>query len=255
MLRRVMAVAVNTYRESIRDRVLLTLIVFAMVVMGGARVIQPVALGEADKIVKDLGLSAITLFCVLIAVLVGGRIVFKEVERRTIYLVLARPVRRMEFILGKYFGLMGVLGTSLVLMTIGFYLVLLTSGMGTPLNLLWAVLMTWFELVLLTAVAVMFSTLVTPVAGAVFTLAVYVIGHGTPLLKQLAAMSPSKVIDGIGLFLYYVLPNLTNFNIRGEVVHGVLLNPEALLLSVAYALVYTATLLLISIAAFGRKDF
>ncbi len=250
-----MAVAVNTYRESIRDRVLLTLIVFALVVMGGARVIQPVALGEADKIVKDLGLSAITLFCVLIAVLVGGRIVFKEVERRTIYLVLARPVRRMEFILGKYFGLLAVLGTSLVLMTIGFYLVLFTSGMGTPLNLLWAVLMTGFELALLTAVAVMFSTLVTPVAGAVFTLAVYVIGHGAPLLKQLAAMSPSKVVDAIGLFLYYVLPNLTNFNIRGEVVHGVLLNPEALLLSVAYALVYTATLLLISIATFSRKDF
>jgi len=255
MLRRILAIAINTFRESVRDRVLLTLLVFALLVMGGARIVQPVALGEADKIVKDLGLSAITLFSVLIAVMVGGRIVFKEVEKRTIYLVLARPVRRLEFILGKYFGLMGVLATSLVLMTVGFYLVLVTSGMGLPLNLLWAVLMTGFELALLTAVAVMFSTLVTPVAGAVFTFAVYVIGHGTPLLKQLAAMSPSRFIDGTALFLYYVLPNLTNFNIRGEVVHGVLLNPPALLLSAAYSVVYTATLLLIAMAAFSRKDF
>ncbi|MBM3315237.1 ABC transporter permease, partial [candidate division WOR-3 bacterium] len=127
MLRRILAIAINTFRESVRDRVLLTLLVFALLVMGGARIVQPVALGEADKIVKDLGLSAITLFSVLIAVMVGGRIVFKEVEKRTIYLVLARPVRRLEFILGKYFGLMGVLATSLVLMTVGFYLVLVTS--------------------------------------------------------------------------------------------------------------------------------
>ncbi len=120
MWQRLSAIALNTFRESVRDRVLVALIVIGLVVVGSAKVLQPVAMGEADKIIKDLGLSAITLFCVLIAVLVGGRIVYREVEKRTIFLVLARPVRRLEFIIGKYLGLMAVLVVSLVLMTVGF---------------------------------------------------------------------------------------------------------------------------------------
>ena len=255
MIERVSGVALNTFRESIRDKVLVTLIVFAVLVMGSARVIQPLALGEEAKVIKDLGLSAITLFCVLIAILVGGRIVYKEVEKRTIYIMLAKPVRRWEFILGKYLGLMAVLGVSLVVMTAAFYAILLVMGVGVELPLLLAVLMTFFELAILTAVAVLFSTFSTPITGAVFTFAVYFVGHLTRDLKLLAAMSPSVVVKIVSQFLYYVLPNLSNFNIRGEVVYGAVLDPYALLLSGLYALVYTATLLLISTAIFNRKEF
>jgi len=255
MVGRIAGVALNTFREAVRDKVLLTLLVFAVVVMGGAKVVQPVAMGEAVKIVKDLGLSAITLFCVLIAILVGGRMVYKEVEKRTIYLVLARPVRRSEFIVGKYLGLMAVLLVSVAVMTVAFYLILLLTAAQPTFQLLWAVFLTYLELALLTAVAIMFSTFVTPIASAVFTFGVYFIGHSTPLLKQLAALSTAPVVKIIGLVLYYVLPNLENFNLRGEVVHGVPLNPVAIGLSTAYALVYVATLLLISVVAFSRKDF
>ncbi|MGQ9707749.1 MAG: ABC transporter permease [bacterium] len=255
MFKRISGVAVNTFRESVRDRVLVALIVIAIIVMASAKVIQPVAMGEAEKIIKDLGLSAITLFSVLVAILVGGRIVYREVEKRTIYLLLARPVRRMEFILGKYSGLMLVLLVSLGLMTVGFYLVLLIAGVKSEPRLLWAVVMTVFELMLLTAVAVLFSAFVTPIASAVFTFLVYFIGHSTYLLKQLVAMSPSPIIKFIGLFLYYLLPNLGNFNIRGDVVYGAPLNPGALLLAAGYSIVYTFTLLLIAIAVFNRRDF
>ncbi len=255
MWQRLSAIALNTFRESVRDRVLVALIVIGLVVVGSAKVIQPVAMGEGDKIIKDLGLSAITLFCVLIAVLVGGRIVYREVEKRTIFLVLARPVRRLEFIVGKYLGLMAVLIVSLVLMTVGFYGIMLLANVPIAFNLLWAVVMTGLELAVITAVAVLFSTFVTPIAGAVFTFIVYFIGHSTYLLKQLAAMSPSPIVKVIGLFLYYILPNLSNFNIKGEVVHNVPLNPQAMVLSAIYALVYTVTLLLISVVLFNRKDF
>lgn len=255
MIERVSGVALNTFRESIRDKVLVTLIVFAVLVMGSARVIQPLALGEEAKVIKDLGLSAITLFCVLISILVGGRIVYKEVEKRTIYIMLAKPVRRWEFILGKYFGLMAVLAVSLAVMTAAFYVILFVMGVGLQLNLLLAVLMTYFQLAILTAVAVLFSTFSTPITGAVFTFVVYFVGHLTRDLKLLAAMSPSGVVKVISQFLYYVLPNLSNFNIRAEVVYGAVLDPYALLLSGLYALVYTATLLLISAAIFNRKEF
>jgi len=255
VIERVSGVALNTFRESVRDKVLVTLVAFAVLVMGSARVIQPLALGEEAKVIKDLGLSAITLFCVLISILMGGRIVYKEIEKRTIYIMLAKPVRRWEFILGKYLGLMAVLVVSLVVMTAAFYVILLILGIGAPLYLMLAVLMTFFELAILTAVAVLFSTFSTPITGAVFTFAVYFVGNLTRDLKLLAAMSPSVVVKVVSQFLYYVLPNFSNFNIRAEVVYGAALDPDALLLSGLYALVYTATLLLISAAIFNRKEF
>ena len=255
MIDRVSGVALNTFRESIRDKVLVTLIIFAVLVMGSSRVIQPLALGEEAKIIKDLGLSAITLFCVLISILVGGRIVYREVEKRTIYIMLAKPVRRWEFILGKYLGLMAVLVVSLVVMTAAFYVILLILGVGAPLYLMLAILMTLFELAILTAVAVLFSTFSTPITGAVFTFAVFFVGHLSRDLKLLAAMSPSPVVKAVSYLFYYVLPNLANFNIRPEVVYGAPLDPFGLLLSGLYALVYTATLLLISAAIFNRKEF
>ena len=255
MFNRISGVALNTFRESIRDKVLVTLIVFAILVMGSSKVIQPLALGEEAKVIKDLGLSAITLFCVLISILVGGRIVYKEVEKRTIYIMLAKPVRRWEFIVGKYLGLMSVLAVSVAVMTVAFYAIMLILGVGAPLSLLLAILMTLFQLAILTAVAVMFSTFATPITGAVFTFAVYFVGHLTRDLKLLAAMSPSIVVKVVSYGLYYVLPNLSNFNIRGEAVYNVPLDPLALALSGLYAVVYTATLLLISVAIFDRKEF
>jgi ABC-type transport system involved in multi-copper enzyme maturation permease subunit len=252
---RISGIALNTFRESIRDKVLITLIIFAVLVMAGSRVIQPLALGEEGKIIKDLGLSAITLFCVLIAILVGGRIVYREVEKRTIYIMLAKPVRRWEFILGKYLGLMMVLVVSLVVMTAAFYAILVILGEGAPLYLLLAVLMTFFELAIITAVAVLFSTFSTPITGAVFTFAVYFVGHLSKDLKLLAAISPSPIVKVASYVFYYALPNLGNFNVRPEVVYGAPLDPSALILSGLYALVYTATLLLVSAAVFNRKEF
>lgn len=255
MSARIYGIALNTFRESIRDKVLVTLLVFALLVMGSSRVIQPLALGEEGKVVKDIGLAAINLFTVLIAILVGGRIVYKEVEKRTIYIMLAKPVRRWEFIVGKYAGLMAVLVVSLAVMTVCFYLLMPLLGVRTSALMLVAVLMTYCQLAIITAVAVLFSTFVTPIAGAVFTFAVYFVGHLTRDLKLLAAMSPSPVVKAVSEFLYYILPNLGNFNLRAEVARNALIDPTAVVLSVIYAIVYSATLLLISIAIFNRKEF
>ena len=255
MFNRISGIALNTFRESVRDKVLVTLIVFAIIVMGSARIIQPLALGEEAKVIKDLGLSAITFFCVLIAILVGGRIVYKEIDKRTIYIMLAKPVRRWEFILGKYLGLMAVLSVSVAVMTAAFYVIMLVLGVGASAYLLLAIAMTLCQLAILTAVAVMFSTFATPITGAVFTFAVYFVSHLTRDLKLLAAMSPSVVVKAVSYGLYYVLPNLGNFNVRGEAVYNVPLDPLGLVLAALYALVYTATLLLISVAIFNRKEF
>jgi ABC-type transport system involved in multi-copper enzyme maturation permease subunit len=255
MTGRIAGIALNTFRESIRDKVLVTLLIFAVLVMGSSRVIQPLALGEEGRVVKDLGLASITFFTVLIAILVGGRIVYKEVEKRTIYIMLAKPVRRWEFILGKYTGLMAVLAVSLAVMTAAFYLMLPIVGVKASPYLLLAILMTFFQLAILTAVAVLFSTFVTPIASAVFTFAIYFVGHLTRDLKLLAAMSPSPVVKVVSEVLYYVLPNLGNFNVRAEVARDALVDPASLVLAIGYSVVYSATLLLISVAIFNRKEF
>jgi ABC-type transport system involved in multi-copper enzyme maturation permease subunit len=255
MTGRIRAIAVNTFREAIRDKVLLTLLVFAVLVMASAKVIQPLALGEEAKVVQDLGLAALTLFCVLIAILIGGRLVYKEIEKRTVYIVLAKPVRRWEFIVGKYFGLLAVLAVSIAVMAVAFYVILLVTGVPLSAYPLVAMAMTMCELAILTAVAILFSTFVTPIASAVFTFGVYFVGHLTRDLRLLAAMSPSPLVQAVSQLLYFTLPNLNNFNVRGEVVHNVLLDPGALSLSVLYALAYSATLLLVSVLIFSRRDF
>jgi Cu-processing system permease protein len=140
-------------------------------------------------------------------------------------------------------------------MTVAFYAIMLALGIGASAYLLLAVAMTMCQLAMLTAVAVMFSTFATPITGAVFTFAVYFVGHLTRDLKLLAAMSPSVAVKAVSYGLYYVLPNLSNFNIRGEAVYSVPLDPLGLVLAALYALVYTATLLLISVAIFNRKEF
>ncbi len=255
MIGRIRAVALNTFREAVRDRVLVTLVIFAVVVMGASRVIQPLALGEESKVIKDIGLAAITLFCVLIAILVGGRLVYKEVEKRTIYIILSKPVRRWEFIVGKYFGLLGVLALSLVVMTVCFYAVLWILRVGAPLALVLAVVMTFFELAILTAAAILFSSFATPITGSVFAFGIYFVGHMARDLRVLAGMTPSPVVRVISLVVYYLLPNLSNFNIRGDVVHGAPLDPVGLLLSMFYAVVYSTVLLLVAMAIFSRREF
>jgi ABC-type transport system involved in multi-copper enzyme maturation permease subunit len=252
---RVRSIALNTFREAVRDRVLLTLIVFAVLVMGASRAIQPLALGEESKVIKDMGLASITVFCVLIAILVGGRLVHKEVDKRTIYIMLSKPVRRWEFILGKYCGLLAVLAASLATMTACFYVVLFLLRAEPTAGLLLAVLLTFFELAIVTAVAMLFSTFATPITGSVFTFAVYFVGHMARDLRLLAAMSQSAVVKAVCFAVYYVLPNLSNFNIRGDVVYGALVDPGAYALSVLYALVYSTTVLLVSVALFSRREF
>lgn len=252
---KIIGVILNTFRESIRDKVFITIIIFAVLVMAGGKIIQPLALGEEAKVVKDIGLNSIALFSTLIAILVGGRLVYKEIEKRTLYLIITRPIHRWQFIVGKYFGLLLVLFESILIMTCAFYLIMILLNISAGLNLLLSVLFTFFELLVITAIAILFSTFSTPITGAVFTFAIYFIGHLTRDLKTFGAMSKSNAVKTLCDIMYYVLPNLANFNIKGEVVHNVTIAPQIIVLTIAYAVVYSAIIVFASCIIFQRKDF
>ncbi len=252
---KITGIILNTFRESVRDKVFITIIIFAILVIGSGRVIKPLALGEEAKVVKDIGLNAITFFSVLIAILVGGRLVYKEIEKRTIYLILSRPIPRWQFVLGKYLGLLLVLFESLLIMTGAFYIIMFLLNIPSNVYLLWAILMTFCQLWILTAIAILFSTFSTPITSSIFTFAIYVMGHLTRDLKVFAKLSKSPINELFANIIYYVLPNFSNFNIKSAVVHNLIIETNAMLLTILYAIFYSALMLFIASQILARKDF
>ena len=247
------AIALNTFREAIRDRILYLLLVFALILIGVSRLLSLLTVGNEEKIIKDMGLAAISLFGVLTAAFVGVNLVFKEIERRTVYTLLAHPVRRWQFLGGKFLGLLAVIGMNLTLMTLGLSLLLLFRGQG-PWELLPAVLLIYVELVVITAFALLFSSLTNPILAAVWTFATYVVGHLTWSLKLLQERIPEGIGRTMCEVVYWILPNLERLNVKREVVHGLAL-PFGIVQPIAYGLAYALIVLTLACLVFERKDF
>jgi len=253
MLTRVSAIALNTFREAIRHRILYLLLVFAVAMISFAQILSLLTIGSEEKIVKDFGLASIDVFGVLTAVFIGIGLVSREIERRTVYTILAKPVHRFEFILGKYAGLSLTLLVNTSVMTAWFFVVLLLKGMFDA-RLCAAVLLLLFQFLLITALAVLFSCLSTPILSSVMTLALYVVGHLLWSLDLLSARLTSETGKMLCRALYYLLPNLGNFDIKGEVVNGLTVAPGRLLWAALYLVLYGSAILSTACAAFERKE-
>ena len=248
------AIALNTFREAIRDRVLYLLLVFAMILIGVSRLMSLLTVGSEEKIIKDMGLAAISVFGVLIAVFVGVNLVFKEIERRTVYTLLANPVRRWQFLAGKYVGLMALLVMNTGLMTLALFGLLLLRG-ESPWALTPAILLIVVELGIVTAFALLYSSLTNPILAAVWTFATYVMGHLAWSLQLLKDRVPEGISRWLCDLVYWLLPNLERLNIKREVVHGLALPDGFVLWAVAYGLGYSSVVLVLACVAFERKDF
>ena len=252
---KVLAIARNTFREAVRDRVVHILLVFSLILIVGSRVLSPLALGEGVKITKDLGLSLISLFGLLVVIFVGSSLVHKEVERRTIYILLSKPIRRWEFLIGKFTGMAAVLGAVTALMLGVLLALLVATGAGYDGGVVVAAGLVAVELVVMTAVALLFSTFTTPTLSAVFTLALYMVGHLSGDLLEFARAVPNPANRIASEILYCVLPNLEMLNVRAEVVHGLELGPMRVAAAVAYAALYTLFLLGTGSVILSRRDF
>jgi ABC-type transport system involved in multi-copper enzyme maturation permease subunit len=248
------AIALNTFREAIRDRILYLLLAFALILIGVSRLLSLLTVGNEEKIIKDIGLSAISVFGVLTAVFVGVSLVFKEIERRTVYTLLAHPVRRWQFIVGKFSGLFALLAMNLTLMSVALAGVLLLRS-ESPWPLVPAIVLILVELALITAFALLFSSVTNPILAALWTFAVYLMGHLSWSLQLLK----DKLPEGSGRWLcdlvYAVLPNLDRLNLKAQAVHGAPLAPGVVPLAMAYGLGYTLLVLLLACFAFERKEF
>lgn len=251
---RVLSIAFNTFRENIREKLLYNLLIFALLMIGSSILLTGLTVGEWDRLIINLGLSSMNFFGVLIAIFVGISLVSKEIDKKTIYTILSKPVPRYEFLLGKYLGLMITLFVNTVVMVAGLLAVMVYLDAPITLLLFEAIGFIFIELVVITAVGLLFSTFTSTTLSAIFTLAIYVIGHLSTDLVQFGAK-----MDGLGRALlnaiYYILPNLERFNLKGHVIHKVNVVGTDVLLTTAYGLAYAGLLLVLASIIFQRRDF
>jgi ABC-type transport system involved in multi-copper enzyme maturation permease subunit len=251
-------IARNTFREAVRDRVLYNLLLFALLLIGGAIFLGELSGGQEAKIIVDLGLSATLLFGVFIAIFVGVGLVYKEIERRTLYAILSKPVGRGQFLLGKYLGLCLTLMVNVVVMGIGvsFALAYVTKGWNPLIIRIWpTIFLIYIELTLITGVALLFSSFSTPALSALLTFMVFIIGHLSADLKSFASSLGGITARWFFNALYYLLPNLSHYSFITPAAHGQIPTSEAFLLAILYASVYITVLLAAATFIFNQRNF
>ncbi|MGZ8405638.1 MAG: ABC transporter permease, partial [Nitrospira sp.] len=201
---RILSIAINTLRENLRDKLLYNLLFFALLMIGSSILLSRITLGDHHRLILDLGLASINLFGVLIAIFVGIGLVSKEVDRKTIYTIVSKPIPRYEFLLGKYCGLVITLFANTVVMVVGLLIVLQVMDVPITSLVFKSLVLIFLELMVITAVAVLFSTFTSATLSAIFTLAVYVIGHLSGDLKEFAKKL-DEVSEMVVNAIYYTL--------------------------------------------------
>ncbi len=256
-MRNVWTVATNTFREALRDRVLYNLVFFALLMMGAAILVGQISIGIEQSVIVSLGLTAISVIGIFIAVFIGVALVSKEIDKRTLYALLAKPVERWEFLLGKYGGLVMTLAVNTAAMAVGLYVALWT--VKHPLErsdwyLLVAVYLILLKLALIVALAMFFSCFTTPFLAILFTVGIYFAGVFAEDLRTIQAINMPAVTMKSMRGISYLLPNFENFNVMGAVAHGRGVPASLVWQDTAYAILYAGLVLAAAAMVFSRRN-
>ena len=256
-MKRAGVVALNTFREAVRDRVLYNLLFFALVMMAASIIAGQISIGIEQTVIVTLGLSAISLIGLLISVFIGVGLVSKEMDKRTLYAVLAKPVRRWEFLLGKFGGLVLTLAVNVTAMAVGLFLALLyvkpalERGGATVLI---AVYFIWLKLALVVALALLFSCFTTPLLAILFTAGIYIVGLYVQELRNMPIEVMSRGMTLFTKWLSYLLPNFENFNIMAMAAHSRQVPGALIVQNTLYAAIYSAIVLTAAVVVFSRRN-
>jgi Cu-processing system permease protein len=267
--RRIGLVAWHVLKQNVRDRVLYSIAAFALLLVAAALVIDQMTAGQDLKIIKDLGLAAIELAGVLMSVFVGVSLVAHEIDRRSIFNVLSKPLPRWEFIVGKYSGLVMTLAMNVAALTGVLYLTLFWMGSTSPDNvrmsweapatdprLLVSVVLITAELALLTAIALFFSTFSSSaMLSAVLTVGLFIAGLESDALRQFSLTVDAAVAGRLVTTVGWLVPAFSIFDVKTEVVHGLPINPGRIWFSLAYAAVYSVVAITAAVLVFSRREF
>jgi len=251
----VYSLARHTLIDALRERVYRVLGLFLVLLLGITRLLDPLALGEGRRVTLDLGLTLISLFGFLLVLMLGTRVVQKEIERKTILMLLARPITRAEFLLGKFVGIVAVVGSGLAGMLLILVAVLWISGYGVHLGLAVAGLYAFLELVIVAALGMLLTVFTSPLLSSFFLLGLYVGGHLSPSLLEMARLLPNALAARAVEGLFLLVPRLDLYSYTLEAVHGWVPSAGTVAWAVTYALLYAVAALLLALAVFRRRQF
>jgi ABC-type transport system involved in multi-copper enzyme maturation permease subunit len=256
MSARIAHIAYNTFREAVRDRVLYNLIVFALLMSGASLLVGQISIDIERLVVINLGLTAVSLFGMVIAIFIGIGLVSKEIERRTLYTVLSRPVRRWEFIVGKFFGLAGTLVVNTFCMAIGVFVALLYVSHRIQKQEGWVLVALYFiilQFLMITALTLFFSSFSSALLSAVFAFSLFVIGSFAEDLRGFASLTHG-ITRWLATGLAYVVPNFSALNVISSVAHSQPVAGQLVLYNSAYALVYATVAISAAVLVFERRN-
>ncbi len=256
-MRRAAVVALNTFREAVRDRVLYNLVFFALLMMVAAIAVGQISIGIEQIVIVSLGLSAISVIGLLISVFLGVALVSKEMDKRTLHALLAKPVRRWEFLLGKFGGLVLTLTVNTAAMALGLLLAMLYvkhSLERSDATVLVAVYFILLKLALIVALALLFSCFTTPLLAILFTAGLYTVGLYVQELRNLPLELLSPAMTAFTKWLSYLLPNFENFNVMAMAAHGRAVPGALILQNTLYTVVYCTIVLAIASVVFSRRN-
>lgn len=254
-LGRIEAIAGNTVREAIRHRVLYTLLFFALALIGTGVLLASLSYVERERILQDVGFGAIRVFAVAIAIFVGIHLIYREVDRRTIFTILSKPISRSEFLLGKYAGLVFTLWLQIAIMGVGFVGISLLSGAPLSSTHALAIALIGAEVAVVVAVALLFSSFTTPMLASLFTAGLWLIGRLSRDLRALGAQADSDGIRQATEALYRALPDLQAFDLSTHAARGLAITSADSVLPFVYAASYVTLLLIAATSIFERRDF
>jgi ABC-type transport system involved in multi-copper enzyme maturation permease subunit len=260
---KLIAIGLNTFREAIRDKVLYSLLFFALVVIVASLAFGALSVHEDVRLTTDLGLGGMSLFLILIAVFSGVNLLYKELERKTVYTLIPKPIHRYQFLLGKFAGLTLTLLVLALVMSAVLVVVLLIQGGELKSGLAIMVILLFFEVLVLTAVAVLFSSFSTPFLSGLFTIGIFLLGRSVPEIRIVAQKVESGAIEALLESIARIVPNLRYFYTSGSVdltgehvtVHGSFVDWSYVGYAGAYALLYVSLVLSLAIVLFSRRDF
>lgn len=252
---KVITLAVNTFKEAARSKVFYLLFFMGVIFAVNAKFISMLTVGDEARVTLELGLSSIQIFITLIAIFTGINLVFKEIDKRTIYNILSKPLYRSHFIFGKFLGLMSTLLLALLGMGILFVGFLMLVEAPLTSQLMFFFIMLFCELSIVVAVSLLFSSFTTPILSTIFTITIYIIGHVLWTYNQFKGLIQDPISKVVVASVYYLLPNLEKFNIKSQVVLRSELDPAVMAMNIVYAVCYTTALLLLSLLIFSRREF
>ncbi len=249
------AIALNTFKEAVRNKIFYLLVVLGVITALSSVIVSMLAIGDTEKVLKDIGLAAIDFFSVLIAIFTGINLVYKEIEKKTIFNILSKPISRSSFIIGKFLGLAFTLLIALASMASIFMAFLyLSTGNMDPAILAYFFLL-YLELLIITSISLFFSSFSTPILSSIYTISLYLIGQVLWTFNEFKHHLKAPLEKITAYFFYYILPNLEKFNIKNEIVLNNRLDGQLIANGIIYAVLYISALLVLTIIIFDRREF